>query len=315
LAIIDINMDEEKEAKNLSIDDLFTEANYSGADCVLEQDMILGRWDNSDIKQVGYKYLKALLEQIPEGLRTEASEVINTLSYYNCDIQSVTSNDGQISLLLLDDIGLYIDLFHETDEDFIGPHSCDTTAKYIYQILKKIGHELYKFQNLKAVNEECKALHKAFRWKDIQRDDIAKGYGEIQGHRFFSYVLTQMFRGERNWECGFTYASMSSKLELSLLPFHVICYECLPYIKEERTESGIYCIETNKSVDGVNLEEYSEHTDIAIFSLVNATDPASSNITGEEILRFLGVYRLDKEKSKKENYFAFKQKDSKLRYL
>ena len=58
-------MDEEKEAKNLSIDDLFTEANYSGADCVLEQDMILGRWDNSDIKQVGYKYLKALLEQIP----------------------------------------------------------------------------------------------------------------------------------------------------------------------------------------------------------------------------------------------------------
>ena len=86
-------------------------------------------------------------------------------------------------------------------------------------------------------------------------------------------------------------------------------------IKEERTESGIYCIETNKSVDGVNLEEYSEHTDIAIFSLVNATDPASSNITGEEILRFLGVYRLDKEKSKKENFFAFKQKDTKLSYL
>jgi hypothetical protein len=313
-------MDEENEVRNLTIDDLINGAmeenrNYSGAGHVSEQDIILDRWDNSDVKQVGYKYLKALLEQIPEGLRTEASEVINTLSYYNCDIQSITSNDGQISLLLLDDIGLYIDLFHETDEDFIGPHSYDSTANYIYQILDKFGHGLYKFQNLKAVNEECKALHKAFRWKDIQRGDIAKGYGEIQGHRFSSYVLTQMFRGERNWESDFTYASMFSKLELSLLPFHVICYESLPCIKEERTESGTYCIETNKSVDGVNLDDYSEQTDIAIFSLVNATDPASSNITGEEILRFLGVYRLDKEKSKKENYFAFKQMDIKLSYL
>ena len=313
-------MDDKKEVNNLTIDELFNEAmeekrNTSAADTVFEQDMILDRWDNSDVKQVGYKYLKTLLEQIPEELRTEASEVINTLSYYNCDIQSVTSNDGQISLLLLDDIGLYIDLFHETDEDFVGPHRCDTTANYVYQILTKIGHGLYKFKNLKTANEECKALHKVFRWNDIQRGDIAKGYGNIQGHRIFSYVLTQMFRGERNWECDFTYASMFSKLELSLLPFHVICYECLPYIKEEKTESGTYCIETNKSVDGVNLDEYSELTDIAIFSLVNATDPASSNITGEEILRFLGVYRLDKEKSKKENFFAFKQKATKLSYL
>ena len=68
-------------------------------------------------------------------------------------------------------------------------------------------------------------------------------------------------------------------------------------------------------LDDVNLDDYSEDIEIAIFSNMCSSDPSAKGWTGETTLRFHGVYNLDKEKSRKENHFAFKQKSNKLSYL
>ena len=315
-----MNMGKEETMDNLNVDEIFNqiaeeESRVNISAKVGEQGRILERWENPEIKQVGYNYLQGLLNRVPTELRANAAEVINTLSYYNADIISVTSNDDQISLLLLDDIGLYIDLFHETAEDFIGPHECDYTKNYIGLILNQIGHGQYRLQTLRDAYNDCLIYKRLFRWKDIQRGDIATGNGNILGRRFHSYILSDLFRGERNWNCNFTYGAMVSKLEYSLLPFQVICYECLAYVKEEKDGTDTYCIETKNTLDDVNLDKYSEQTDIAIFSLLSANDTTSEGWTGDTTLRFLGVYNLDKEKSEREKHFAFKQKSIKLSYL
>lgn len=304
----------EKETKdNLSIDDIFNQIakKNSGVKIstkLVEETRILDRWKDPTIKQVGYKYLQGLLNRVPTELHDNAAKVINSLSYYNSDIISVTSNDDQMSLLLIDNISICIDLFHETDEDFIGQHEFDSTKNYIRLILGRIGHDFYELQTLRKAYNDCLIYNSIIRQKEIQRSDVATGYGNILGKKFHSYVLSEMFRGERNWNCDFTYGAMASKLEFSLLPFQVICYECLPYIKEENDGKNTYCIETKKTLDDVNLDNYSDQTDIAIFSLLNANDPTLEKLTGETTLRFLGVYKFDKEKSEKENHFVFKRK-------
>ena len=313
-------MDKNDNNHDMTIDEMFSEvanetANRRPVDVVCEEEQIIGRWKEPDVKKVGYKDLKKIIELIPEKLRADASEVINSISYYKTDVATVTSNDGQVSLLLLDDIGLFIDLFHETKEDFIGQHEFNSTENYIYRILNAIGHPYYTLKSLREANYDSKVFSRVIGWKDLMSGDIASGYGNILGKRMFRYVLTDLFRGERNWNCNFSYAAMASKLDYSLLPFHVICYECLPYIKEVKEGKETYRIETKLPLDDVNLDDYSEDIEIAIFSNMCSSDPTAEGWTGETTLRFLGIYNLDKVKSGKENHFAFKLKSNKLSYL
>ena len=313
-------MDNNENTNDMTIDEIFCQVakeqvDRDPGDVIMEEERILGKWENPDVRKIGYNDLRNLIGLIPERLRANASEVINTISFYKSDVATITSNDGQVSLLLLDDIGLVIDLFHEANEEFIGNFEYDSLPNYIYRVLNKIGHPYYHFQTLSEAYHDAKVCSRVTKWKDLQVGDIASGYGDILGKRLFSYVLTDLFRGERNWNCNFSYAAMAPRLDYSLLPFHVICYECLPYVKEVKEGSKIYCIETKMPLDDVNLDDYSEDIEIAIFSNVCSSDPSADGWTGETTLRFLGVYNVDKEKSRKENHFAFKQKSNKLSYL
>ena len=313
-------MNNNENVNDLTLDEIFNQdakekAGRDSGDVIMEEERILGKWENQDVRKIGYNGLKKLIGLIPERLRANASEVINTISFYKSDVAIITSKDGQVSLLLLDDIGLVIDLFHETEEEFIGNFKYDSLPNYIYRVLNIIGHPYYHFQALSEAYHDAKVCGRSIRWKDLQVGDIASGYGDILGKRLFSYVLTDLFRGERNWNCNFSYAAMAPRLNYSLLPFHVICYECLPFIKKVNEGSKIYCIETKMPLDDVNLDDYSEDIEIAIFSNVCSSDPLAEGWTGETTLRFLGVYNVDKEKSRKENHFAFKQKTNKLSYL
>ena len=92
-------------------------------------------------------------------------------------------------------------------------------------------------------------------------------------------------------------------LKKSTLPYQVFVYECLPYIREE----GNYLIETQMPLDtSSDVNKFSGQTDILMFSCFSSDDPTATSWTGCASMKFLGIYRLDKEKSLNENYLSFR---------
>ena len=85
----------------------------------------------------------------------------------------------------------------------------------------------------------------------------------------------------------------------------------MPYIREDKD----YCIETKWQLDNNihAIDELEDNKQIAIFACYCPSDQMKEGWSGNTAVKFLGIYNLDKERSKKENHLAFKQfSDNKL---
>lgn len=136
----------------------------------------------------------------------------------------------------------------------------------------------------------------------MKKDDIVSdGMGTYANYKWTEDLNTWFQKG--NWHCNMSYVVLNAHLKNSTLPYQVFVYECLPYIREE----GNYLIETQMPLEiSSDLNNYSGQTDILIFSCYSPDDPTATSWTGYASMKFLGIYRLDKEKSLKENYLSFR---------
>lgn len=220
-----------------------------------------------------------------------ADRIIDNIYYYKSKVDIIKNDDNQI-FLILRDAKVVIDLFHYLREWLVGENNTNTL---IEKVLEKIGCESYVFLSLK----EAELINDLFRESDkddtIKRGSISLGEC-ILGQELWRYTLTTLFYGEHNWACGINYFEMLRKLNDSLLPYQVICYEDSTYIK---IENG-YCIEGKqpKEYSSEEFESY-RNTGIAIFSLDKSSSPNLKLI-------FHGVFELDKERSLQDGYISFK---------
>ena len=142
--------------------------------------------------------------------------------------------------------------------------------------------------------------------KDLLRIILEKGQIVSQGpgttNSKWKEDLDKLFQ-KGNWYCSKYYGPMAMRLKHSTLPYQVVVYECLPYIREDDN----YLIETQIPLNdpSVDLNSYSEDTDILVFSCFNPINPSATSWTSHASMKFHGVYRLDKGKSKMENFISF----------
>ena len=139
----------------------------------------------------------------------------------------------------------------------------------------------------------------------MRKDDIVSEgmgtYTNIRNEKWMENLDTWFMKG--NWHCSQSYVDSATYLEKSTLPYQVIVYECLPYVKED----GDFLVETQIPLGtSSDINKFSEQTDILIFSCFCPDNPAVTSRTGIASMKFLGIYRLDKEKSQKENYISFR---------
>jgi hypothetical protein len=141
--------------------------------------------------------------------------------------------------------------------------------------------------------------------KSIAKDtEIINGVSVLK-ERGWRFIMDKLLHGNHNWACSMSYLHAIGKIQSSLLRYNVICYECLPYIREDKD----YCIETKWQLDNnINaIDELEDNKQIAIFACYCPSDQTKEGWSGNTAVKFLGVYKLDKERSKKENHLAFKR--------
>jgi hypothetical protein len=258
-----------------------------------------GPWSCSPTKDKvtgGFMQLKRLADTVKYN-RGEALHVIDFLYLFNSEVFIFSNNFNDEKLLVLPQAEVVIDLYHY---EKISKHE---------DVLKSISCGDYAFFSLKDACDAIKVLQaiSPFKKHPISSRNknvitvIAQGSyllgkdSKLQGreHDFQTNLFNILFHGEQNWGCQQSYAQAVCKLEQSLLPFHIFCYEDSSYIK---IDDG-YCIETltlDESKFDSEKYDWTTPKQIALFSK-----------DGDTIL-FYGVFKLDKVKSKSHNSLTFK---------
>ncbi len=252
-----------------------------------------------------------------------AEGVIDNIYLYNSTVNIIRNKEGQI-LLLLPKAEVAIDLFHSTKEEFIGPVKYDSADHYVKEILDIIGCRGYTFLALDEALNMISLLRRLNDASKITRNKLSgrleehpvahKGAILSEGTSFLEnsswiQTLNSLFHGRHNWACTSSYVYKFGKFDHSLLPYEVFCYECLPYIRID----GDYCIETKAPLDNTHdLSPFDESTRIAIVSCYSPENPEAGGWRGQTGLRFFGIYKLDKRRSKEENHLAFKLYEKEL---
>lgn len=189
-------------------------------------------------------------------------------------------------------------------------HICDSDSKTIYDSCITLDRPLEKeifansifsiFTNLLGKRMSIKINGEPLNL--LKKGQIVSEASGTTDSNWKEY-LDKMFQ-KGKWYCSKYYGPMAIHMKLSELPYQVIVYECLPYIREEDN----YLIETQIPLNdlSVDLNSYSEDTDILVFSCFNPIDSTATSWTGDASMIFHGVYRLDKGKSKQENYISFR---------
>ena len=223
------------------------------------------------------------------------SEVLICCNSYNDDI-----------LLILPQAKIVIDYNDSVKNEY----------KEKEEILSCIGCKDYSFYYLHDVDNTIKVLKnispiKRFPISIRNKNDItviAQGsylFGndsKLKGkeHNFQTNLFNILFLGEHNWRCNQSYAEEVCVLEQSLMPCHIFCYEDSSYIKKE---DG-YCIEKltlDESKFDFDKYDWNTPTRIAIFS------------KDGDAIKYYGVFRLDKDKSRSNNALTFKHSTNELK--
>jgi hypothetical protein len=244
-----------------------------------------------------------------------SNNVARYLFLFNSKAVIIEGPDNH-KLVALPDIGVIVDLFSITRDFFIGPkYKYIDPNSVIDEILTVIGRKGYVYNSLTEAQSVIKALQKdcyLYAHKIEKEDIVAQGSHIFKNYKedFCKILLNKLFYGEHNWVCCMSYQNSVNRFKHSLLPYDVVCYECMPYIREE----GQYCIETKLPLDvsKVNVDDYNENRRIAILTCQSANDPKAEGWQGETALKFLGIYNLDIAKSKEGKYLAFKLASKRL---
>ena len=65
-------------------------------------------------------------------------------------------------------------------------------------------------------------------------------------------------------------------------------------------------------MENIKIEEYLDNRQIALFARFSPTNPDAEGLIGETAIKFLGMYRLDRERSLEEKRLVFKYADDRL---
>jgi hypothetical protein len=294
------------EDKEFSIDEMFAECaegmkNESSSGKLAEYDSVVDPWEQFEDKES--VCLSELLElaksnTIEPGFSTR---IADNIYRYNSKANIVESSDHR-KLVVLPDAEVVIDLCDTCFEFKLKYNSMDDCIKGILHNIKREGFQFLSFDEAVAVNSVL-INQKKFPVEYLnQGKEFAQGTS-LFGQLFWSVLMDQICHGSHNWAPCITYSDALGKLMSSLLSYDVICYESLAYIKEE---SG-YCIETKVPLENSHVGTgIDEHRRVAIFSCFDPHDPQAEGLSTESALKYLGMYRFDKERSEKENYIAFK---------
>ena len=299
----------------MNLDDVFNECaeqvTNTNTDRVVGYSFIVSPWvQYKEIKSVGLKDILSLVESYNWHRKGFSLQIAENIYFYNSKANIVKVEDK--SLIVLPESEVVIDLFNNEKEDFIGLQYKDD-ADYINKILKVIGREGYVFYSLNDALKANKILQHAspFSKYCIAKNTIITNGISVLDKDGWRFVMTKFLHGEHNWVCSMSYLHAIGQMKSSLIRYNVICYECLPYIREDKD----YCIETKGPLDNNidALDELEDNKQIAIFACYCPTDQMKEGWSGNTAVKFLGVYNLDKERSKKENHLAFKRfSDNKL---
>ena len=246
--------------------------------------------------------LKTIVEIAEPGISVH---VARNLFLYNSKAIIIEGPKNQI-LIDLPDVGVIVDLFHQTKDEFVGITKYNNPESLVEKILATIGKEDYVFNSLNEAQSVIKTFLKDcyVRTQKIKKGDILAQGTYIFKENYWRVLLNKLFYGEHNWTCSISYLNSIERFKYSLLPYDVICYECMPYIRDD----GQYCIETKVPLDAskINIDDYDDNRHIAILTCLSANNPEAEGWRGETSLKFMGVYKLDISKSKEENHLAFK---------
>lgn len=297
------------DEREMTIDEIFTECannevENSSAANLAEYGMVVGPWEEyEETESVSLKDILDLVNAHDWYRKGFSLQVANNLYLYNSKVNIVKAEDK--SLIILPEAEVAIDLFHNSKEDFVGT---DKNADYyVMEILKTIGREGYVLCSLNEALTVNTLLvnRKEFSVKYLSKGAVVAQGTLLLGKSYWSALMSKICHGAHNWAPCITYSDALGKLKCSLLNYDVICYESLAYIKE--TKEGDYCIETKMPLEASHLETgLDEHWRVAIFACFDPHDPQSEGLSAESALKYLGMYRFDKERSEKENYIAFK---------
>ena len=284
----------------------------SSAKIVGEYSLVVDPWKQfEEIKSVSLKDVLALTESYDWHRKGFSMQIAENLYLYNSKANIVKAEDK--SLIVLPESEVVIDLFNNEREDFIGPQYKDKADYYINEILKVIGREGYVFYSLNDALRANKILQHVslFSKYCIEKDAVITNGISILKENSWRFIMDKLLHGNHNWVCSMTYLHAIWKMQSSLIRYNAICYECLPYIREDKE----YCIETKWQLDNHidAIDELDDNKQIAIFACYCPSDETKEGWTGNTAVKFLGVYKLDKERSKIENHLAFKRySDDKL---
>ncbi len=294
--------------REITIDEIFTECannevENSSAANLAEYDTVVGPWkEYNESKSVSLKDILNLVKGHDWYRKGFSLQVANNLYLYNSKANIVKVEDK--SLIILPEAEVAIDLFHNSKEDFVG--SDKDADYYVVEILEAIGRDGYVFYSLNdALSMNAVLLsRKEFPVKFLNGDSVVAQGTSLLGKPYWSALMNLICHGAHNWAPCMTYSDALDNLKNQLLDYDVICYETLTYIKEEDD----YCIETKVPFgESNNVSDYNERQRVAIFACYDPRDPQSSMLSGESALKFLGMFRFDKERSEKETYVSFKK--------
>ena len=257
-----------------------------------------GPWDcfnrENNIVIGGRKELRELAEAITTCNKSYALHVTGSLYLYNSEVHIYSNDCNDKKLLVLPKAGVVIDLFNDVkEEDYQEVLSLIGCQDYIFYTLNEAYNATKLLQSTNPISKCYEGKRHIEKGEDIFIDGTMIA-DKITNHKnAWSIFLNLLFHGKHNWAIGKSYFDMSEELKNKLLSFNVICYESLSDLNEE--DHGSFYVETQPQLN--NSEALFTYEPFVIFAGLSPKTP--------EALRFLGIFKMDKQRSLIENHLVF----------
>lgn len=289
----------------------------STTDSLNDDLMIMDRWYNitkENCKEdLSLEELLEIVELVPEENKDLAKYLIRFIcSFKETRVDKVVSKRDERTLLVLPNVHIALDIFHNDIEGFLGGKpTSDFYPNYIIKVMGVVQNTCNYEPNLIffTLNDAVQSsnnrpyisieLMEQLMYKAIDSGDlILRGKNNVINKQWED-ILNELLRGgrNRNWVCDKTYISMKTKLDNRKIPFQAICYENVSDIIEDGN------ILKEVTAIGEDISNYSEETNIAIFTKAHCVGASDS-------LKFHGIYRFDKKNSITAGYCCFKKQSN-----